>query len=326
MPTFPTENNLDILQSISDTLNVIGPKVNQIAEASDPETVKLNLLMAVIAAGAGILGVIFGFLGFLYSKRTANNVERTNKKNRLGISNRLIQIVYKRMVYVRTLINERSLISQNLLRSIYLPKFEDCFILEDYRNDSRRYSYLLSLKTQMNKFDSVVDSLIKKLDNKESLSDRDLLDFLQTPEKVLIELFLINKDKHKNYADRILSTIIEYHFAHISGSDTATLRDVSIAMPKPDDTGVLLYSKLCNQGPLKGCTSRLKKIDKSGLKQKLTIYLDSPSLDTYMSLLVKCAEPNDNPNADISSWLIAAWSLDSAIVQNHFQSYYELSI
>lgn len=85
MPTIPGNTDYDILQSISDTLNVIGTKVNQIAEASDPQTVQLNLTMAIIAAIASVLGVVFGFLGYLYAKPKTWN-EQTRRIDLLSVT------------------------------------------------------------------------------------------------------------------------------------------------------------------------------------------------------------------------------------------------
>lgn len=326
MPTIPGNTDYDILQSISDTLNVIGPKVNQIAEASDPQTVQLNLTMAIIAAIASVLGVVFGFLGYLYAKRTAKNVERTNKKNRLVVSDRLIQVVYRKMSYIRALINDRSLISQNLLRSIYLPQFADCFILEDYRNDAMRYAHLLSLKNQMNKYDSVIDACIDKLDHQTSLSDRDLLDLLQTPIKVLIELYHINKDNSSNYADHLLSTIIDYHFKHVEDKDIASFKSFSFVAPKQDDTGVLLYSKLCKIGPLQECKDALSQKNSETFRNYLSGFMEKTSMDNYINLLEQSIKTDDKDNSGILAWLAAAWSFDSAIVQKQFESYYETTI
>lgn len=326
MPIIPGNTDYDILQSISDTLNVIGPKVNQIAEASDPQTVQLNLNMAIIAAIASVLGVVFGFLGYLYAKRTAKNVERTNKKNRLVVSDRLIQVVYRKMSYIRALINDRSLISQNLLRSIYLPHFSDCFILEDYRNDAVRYAHLLSLKNQMNKYDSVIDACIDKLDHQTSLSDRDLLDLLQTPIKVLIELYHINKEGKCNYADHLLCTIINYHFKHIEDKDIAAFKSISFVAPRQDDTGVLLYAKLCEQGPLQECKDALLQKNTETFKNHLSGFMEKISMENYINLLDLSIKTNDKNNTGILTWLAAAWSLDSAIVQKQFESYYETTI
>lgn len=326
MPTFPTENNLDILQSISDTLNVIGPKVNQIAEASDPETVQLNLTMAIIAAVSGVMGVVFGFLGYLYSKRTAKNVERTNKENRLRISDRLIQIVYRKMVYVRTLLNDRPLISQNILRSIYLPKFEDCFILEDYRNDAERYNHLLSLKNQMTKYDSVIDACIDKLNAKEALTDRDFLDLLETPVKVLIELFHFNNEKSNNYADHLICTIIDYHFDHVKGDTLAKFENISFSPSSESDIGMSLFMRLCQQGPMESSRALLCKNNNEGLRQRISTYLDKDSVDLYMNHLAQSVAQDDVHNTGIIAWLSAAWALDSAIVQQQFRNYYETAI
>ena len=326
MPTFPLENNFDILQSISDTLNVIGPKVNQIAEASNPEIVHLNLIMAIIAAISGVMGVIFGFLGYLYSKRTAKNVERTNKKNRLGVSDRLIQIVYRKMVYVRTLLNDRLLISQNLLRSIYLPKFEDCFILEDYRNDAERYGHLLSIKNQMTKYTSVIDACIDKLNAKEALTDRDLLDLLETPVKVLIELFHINNEKSENYADHLICTIIDYHFNHIKDGALTKFENISFRPFNENDIGMTLLLKLCQQGPMENSRVLLSENNDEELRQKMGKYLDKDSIDLYMNYLARSAVHDDVHNTGIIAWLSAAWALDSAIVQQQFHNYYEAAI
>ena len=212
MQTLPIDKNSDILQNISDTLNVIGPKVYQIAEASNPDMASLNLKVAIVAAAAGILSAIFGFFGFWYSKRTAKNVARTSSKNRLGVSDWLIHIIYRKMAYIRALLDDKSLISQNILRQMFLPKFEDIFVLEDYRNDVATYSHLLGLKNQMQKYDSAIDACINKLDNGQELSNRDILDLLETPVKALIELYHVNKVNWKNYADRLVKTILEYHF------------------------------------------------------------------------------------------------------------------
>lgn len=326
MQSLPVDTNYDILQSISDTLNVIGPKVNQIADASDPQTVQLNLVMAIIAAIASVLGVVFGFLGYIYAKRTAKNVERTNKKNRLVVSDRLIQVVYRKMSYVRALINDRSLISQNLLRSIYLPQFEDCFILEDYRNDAERYSHLLSLKNQMNKYDSVLDACINKLDHQTVLTDRDLLDMLQTPVKVLIELYHINKEKSSNYADHLLSTIIDYHFKHIEDKDIASFKNVSFTAPQEDDTGIILLAKLFEQGSLHECRALLSTKNNEVFRISLSSFMDAASVDNYINLLEQSLKKEDNNNKDILTWLATAWGLDSAIVQKQFQNYYETTI
>ena len=326
MPPLPVDTNYDILQSISDTLNVIGPKVNQIADASDPQTVQLNLVMAIIAAIASVLGVVFGFLGYIYAKRTAKNVERTNKKNRLVVSDRLIQVVYRKMSYVRALINDRSLISQNLLRSIYLPQFEDCFILEDYRNDAERYSHLLSLKNQMNKYDSVLDACINKLDHQTGLTDRDLLDMLQTPVKVLIELYHINKEKSSNYADHLLSTIIDYHFKHIEDKDIVSFKNVSFTAPQEDDTGIILLAKLFEQGSLNECRDLLSTKNNEVFRISLSSIMDTASVDNYISLLEQSLKTEDSNNKDILTWLATAWGLDSAIVQKQFQNYYETTI
>ena len=97
-------------------------------------------------------------------------------------------------------------------------------------------------------------------------------------------------------------------------------------MPKPDDTGVLLYSKLSIQGPLNDSLLKIKQEDIGRLKQVLTACVDATSLSTYINLLEICQNSDSNPNADIFSWLIAAWSLDSAIVQKQFQNYTELTI
>lgn len=326
MPTLPADTNYDILQSISDTLNVIGPKVNQIADASDPQTVHLNLIMAIIAATASVLGVVFGFLGYLYAKRTAKNVERTNKKNRLFVSDWLIQVVYRKMSYIRALINDRSLISQNLLRSIYLPQFEDCFILEDYRNDAERYSHLLSLKNQMNKYDSVLDACIDKLDHLTDLSDRDLLDMLQTPVKVLIELYHINKERSSNYADHLLYTIMDCHFKHIEDKDIASFKNISFTTPKEDDTGIILFAKLFEQGSLHECRALLSTKNNEAFRISLSRFMEAASIDNYINLLEQSIKTENDNNKDILSWLATAWGLDSAIVQKQFQNYYETTI
>ena len=325
MPSFPIDNNVDILQSISDTLNVIGPKVYQIAEASDPEMVRQGFTWSVVAAFAGICGAVFGLLSFWFAKRTADNVKRTNKKNRLRISDRVVKIVYRRMVYIRALLNDRSLISQNLLRSIYLPDFDDCFILEDYRNHADMYSHLMTLKSQMNKYDDVIDACINKLDNHVELSDRDLLDLLESPVKILIELYNINKGKKKKYADRIISTIIQYHF-DIGVEDLVKFKGVSFSLPSTMDPGVTLLLKLCKESPLKKSRCTLLENANEHLKSVLASYVEEESLNTYITLLEQSVKQDNDDNDSIFTWLPAAWGLDSAIVQKQFESYYETTI
>ena len=320
----PVEPYPDILKNIRDTLNVIGPQVHQIAEASDPGMARLNLLMAIIAAVAGSLGTVFGFFSYWYSKKTAKNVARTNAKNRLSVSKTLIQTVYKRMCYVRALIHNPRLISQNLLNNIYLPDFADCFILEDYRNDSERYRHLLSLKRHMVRYDDLVERCIENLDRGIRLTERDCLDLLETPVKILIELHHLNNKKRRNYADILLNEIVSLHFVNVHFAVEEGRNEIEGIPVLENDTGVMLLERLVHAGSTPALNGSLTGTAAVEERRNLELLLTNSAANKAIALLDAYAL---NPGKQLAiEWLSCAWSIDSSIVENQFMRYYGSSV
>ena len=324
LPFVNDSGDYGILQSISDTLNVIGPKVQQIAEASDPVIAQTNLTMSKIAAIAGVLGAIFGLGSFIFSKITAQNVKRTTKSNRLKLSDWLIQTIYQRMAYIRALINDKSLITPNILMtSVYLPQFvEDCLIIEDYRNNARRYSYLLRFKSQINKYNSIVDFCIRKKEKKTEIADRELLDLLEISVKLLVELSNFNGADKAQYPDRILSVIIDHHYDFIrSIHGPKTGKKISIKLPSETDRGMETFSKFMEKCDFNQSRKSVSKMEMPRLSETLSEFVDKQTLDKYISLFNQVKTADKDFYDCFVSWFACVWSLDSAIVAKQIQRY-----
>lgn len=329
LPFLNDSGDYGILQSISDTLNVIGPKVQQIAEASDPVIAQTNLTMSKIAAIAGVLGAVFGLGSFIFSKITAQNVKRTTKSNRLKLSDWLIQTIYQRMAYIRALINNKSLISPNfLMTSVYLPQFvEDCLIIEDYRNNAKRYSYLLRFKSQINIYNSIVDFCIRKQEKGTEIADRELLDLLEISVKLLVELSNFNGANKAQYPDRILSVIIDHHYDFIRSIHIPkTGKKLSINLPSETDRGMDTFSKLMKNSDFTQSRKSVSKKEQYRLSEILSEFVDKKTLKKYISLLTQVKTADKDFYDRFISYFACVWSLDSAIVAKEMQRYTKTTI
>lgn len=313
------ESSPDILRSISDTLNCIGPKVQQIADATDPVVSQWNLIVAVIAAATGVLSAVFGFLSYKYSRKTADNVLRTDSENRLKISGMLIETVYRRMVYIRACLIDKSIISYKLLRSLHLPDFNDCFILEDYRNDGDRYRYLLCLKHQMCQYGVTVNDWIDMFRSGKYVSDDDCQDLMELSVKVLIELYHVNRlDSSSPYADILLHTIAEFHFSHLQemGGDVSGIPYCEGT--EGDDRGMRMLDKLIYAGTLDTVLPYLRYRSRNGLPDLFRSVFSASDSCGYMEAVKKIAESGTEDRKVVSEWFYNAWIADASIIRQQF--------
>lgn len=318
----------ELLQSISDTLNVMIPKVDQIAEASDPAISKWSMTFSAVAAATGIFGALFGYLGFIWSKKTAKNVSRTNPEIQINLCTNLIRSTYRLVVRTRAIAAFPELQkSTNLFADLSIPAFEDYFILADYRNNADQHESLVNLKYEIQECNAALSLCQQHLNDEGDLSQRDKDNLLERPVDVLISFYkisdILTSDKEAKYktSEMIISMITRHHYNHIKNLQDS-LNHINTWIHDFES----LYKKLTDKEIVdKGNEriSRLIKIMKS-IPQELnhTIreiistmhpFLSYPAMKQYAELGERILSAETIPYDEITDFVRTFISMDAAI-------------
>lgn len=162
MPAVQADSLSGSLRSISDTLSVIAGNTNPL-KVMNVDVEVGNFGIGFVSLIVGVLGAIFGWLAYRFSKKTADNVVRMTAENQIALFNDMIRHLYRNLVCTLTMLRLQSGRSghdgypseEHLLKMKMLP--EDTIHLEKYNDNKRIYSVMHELKLLLRNYDTEID-------------------------------------------------------------------------------------------------------------------------------------------------------------------------
>ena len=215
----------DALEQIRDTINTLGPKLAQIVENSSPtpyvtknlEISEISLGVAIFAALIGLVGTIYGFLSYKWSKETAKNVAHTGINVQLAIAEDFVEALYGRIVCAKAVMLEPSKVTPNIVSTLKMPAFSDYFHFDDYKTNEKAYIFLLEIGQRVIDFNNTVDICISHIEKTGSLSEKDKQDLEKKPSKILQRIVLLCEHiaGSNDFGYRTLTKILQLHQNHL---------------------------------------------------------------------------------------------------------------
>ncbi len=133
-----------------------------------------NFWVPIIALIAGLIGTYYGWKGYFFSKKTAENVARLSPDAQYALCRNFTVQLYKNLVRIMVLkykINHKKDILQNELVALHLPKFEDIFFVDAYYKDAKTFIAMQKMKEEMQTYIELID-IFKTTHSKEDLQNR----------------------------------------------------------------------------------------------------------------------------------------------------------
>lgn len=203
------------LRSISDTLSVIAGNTNPM-KVLNMDVEMSNLGIGFISLIIGILGVVFGWLAYRFSKKTADNVVRMTAENQIALFNDMIRHLYRNLVCILTVGRIQSSdeghnsypSEEHLLKMKMLP--EDTIHLEKYNDNKRIYTVMHELKLLLRNYDTEIDICLMHCKER-GFMQKDLLEdvgkLMFKPFYLIARIAEIENDIYRNERERKLSLI-----------------------------------------------------------------------------------------------------------------------
>ena len=175
------------------------------------------MVVAIIAAFFGIIGALYGRLGYKWSKETAKNVAHIGIKAQLSIAEDFIQELYRRMVYARAMSLDLGKVTPNTVSTLKLPAFSDYFQDADYKTNEDVYILLLEIKQRVVDYNNTVNICISHLENDNSMTEKDLQDLERKPASILRRVVSLCEQVAGNngFGFRTLQKIAKLHNSHV---------------------------------------------------------------------------------------------------------------
>lgn len=185
------ENYTAINDSVIQRMNMIKARVDSVHTQMKSDSEKnwlgcdidqSNVWIALFGFLTGLVGAIFGILGYTASKRTADNVMRASSNVQEGQFNDLIRHLYRNLVCTLAFIQKtlkadipneekekeeeirKYPSEEHLLKLKVLP--EDVLHLEKYNNNPDIYQKMHKLKLQLRNYDVEIDTALMHFGNK----------------------------------------------------------------------------------------------------------------------------------------------------------------
>ena len=211
------------LRSISDTLSVIAGNTDPL-KVLNVDVEMGNFGIGFFSLIIGILGAVFGWLAYRFSKKTADNVVRMTAENQIALFNDMIRHLYRNLVCILTVGHIQSSdeehnsypSEEHLLKMKMLP--EDTIHLEKYNDNKRIYTVMHELKLLLRNYDTEIDVCLthckeRGFAQKELLKDMGVLMF--KPFYLIARIAEIEDDIYRNERERRFS-LIKKLLAHLN--------------------------------------------------------------------------------------------------------------
>lgn len=193
------------IQAIRDSLASVLPLIREMAENSSPEPytvenlwwTKLNVAISIAATLIGGLGAYYGYKGFVYAKKTAQNVARLPQQTQIRLCLSLLQDLL--LNYVRGIVifcdHKQGLKppSDNYISNFMLPEFEDIFNPESFYQNGTAFVCLNDLKFRMKHYNHMVEVIESHCGNGR-ITDKDCKDLVIKTSKVTRLVFSFIKE------------------------------------------------------------------------------------------------------------------------------------
>ena len=326
-----SDQGVDILEAIKDSLGVVVPHILEMAENCKPEpyTVKnitlasWNLVIAVIAALFGFLGALFGYLGYKFSKQTARNVVRVSadvqKLLCLDFILDLYQNTMKAIEYVQVC-KDGGTLHPNEILVLKLSDFDDVFHIDAYNQNSNVYILMKQLKGRMKNYNEDVRLCCDNITaGRNSLVGFQHLSFKPMNMLLMVKLLLEHiEETSKDCTDKIVAFLIKKHVNHIVVNGDCLL---SISEKIADSK---YYEYICNHEklvkqidslfskanvPLANCLCASGTHSKSVVEEYYEIINSLPGAPEYVTLMKK----NEWNRQDLKSLLINMIVMDAVV-------------
>ncbi len=161
----------DVLEIVRDTLTSMLPHLQQMLHDAEPDPytvvnlnqayenldiAHVNLWVAIIAAVAGCLGVWFGYLGYIFSKKTAANVVRVSPHVQRALCENFQIDLYQMLMYSLHYSLDGVKPTQKQLIALILSDFDDIFHIEAYNRNPEVHLQMKNIKERMLKYNEYV--------------------------------------------------------------------------------------------------------------------------------------------------------------------------
>lgn len=225
-----SDQGVDILEAIKDSLGVVVPHILEMAENCKPEpyTIKnitlasWNLVIAVLAALFGFLGALFGYLGYKFSKQTAHNVVRVSAEVQKQLCLDFIIDLYRntmRAVKYGQACKDGEDLQTNEIVALKLPDFDDVFHIDAYNQNSDVYIIMKHLKDRMKNYNEDVRLCCDNMMNgRISLVDFQHLSFKPMHMLIMVKWLLEQMEPQKDYTVEVIEFLITKHVKHVTGN------------------------------------------------------------------------------------------------------------
>lgn len=173
--------------------------------------------MAIFAALIGLVGTIYGFLSYKWSKETAKNVAHIGINAQLSIAEDFVQELYRRIVFAKAMILEPNKVTPNTISTLKLPAFSDYFQVGDYKTNEKPYILLLEIKQRVIDYNNTIDICIPHIEKTNCLSEKDNQDLERKAAKILQRVVRLCEQLEGNssFGERTLIRIAHLHINHL---------------------------------------------------------------------------------------------------------------
>ncbi len=128
-----------------------------------------NFWVPIIALIAGLIGTYYGWKGYFFSKKTAENVARLSPDAQYALCRNFAVQLYKNLVRIMVLkykVKHEKDITQDEIIALHLPKFEDVFFIDAFYKDADAFMKLQKMKVDFQAYDELITHIgkIKKIE------------------------------------------------------------------------------------------------------------------------------------------------------------------
>lgn len=219
--------SIEILESIKDSIDVVVPRILEMAENSKPEPYTVqnltlaswNLGIAIFAAIFGLFGALFGYLGYKFSKQTARNVVRVSTDVQDELCYDFILDLYRNIMYAiinATAYKENKSVLSNNIIAMKLSNFNDIFHIDIYNQNSDLYIIMKHLKDRMQNYNDDILLCCNNIRKQEDITF-DLDNLLIKPLRILktVKYLLKKTDNKQDVESVVLGYLLKKHIKHI---------------------------------------------------------------------------------------------------------------
>lgn len=199
------------IQMLRDSIQIIVPYIANIAENTRP------FPYTWVSVLISFFSTAFGYLGYKWAKKTAENVSRITPAAQLAICNDYVENLYRNIVYTHTFVYTENVPSDNLLNALILSDFSDVFSLTDYPVDSEVRRLIKEVKQRHNNYNAEISVVMNHISGIEkTLTDRDRQNLLNKPMLIIVRASEVcSMIGHYNYYKTSLQNIMCLHLPHI---------------------------------------------------------------------------------------------------------------